>query len=135
MPSAPLHTLSPFGESRPRGQRRARLSCPTRAVPSAFAHPTGPRLPLLLLLRLGGCDRGADDLLARRVPPAHLANQTFIDALAIRDFIETQALGVGRAGLPLLQRLGGRAQRGGRRHDGECEYDAVKHKSSLRVKL
>src|SRR5215470_12408820 len=102
-----------------------------RAIPDFADAQSGPRLPLLFLLRLGGRDGSTDDLLARRAKLVHLADQTSVDTLAIRNFIGAQALGVRRAGLPLLQRLGGRAQRGRRCHNGECEYDAVKHRSSL----
>src|SRR5262249_24971941 len=102
-----------------------------RAIPDFADAQSGPRLPLLFLLRLGGGGGSTDGLFSRRAKLGYLAGQTSLDTLAIRNFNGAQALGIRRAGLPLLQRLGGRAQRGRRCHNGECEYDAVKHRSSL----
>src|ERR1700730_8577329 len=91
--------------------------------------------PPLSLLRLRRRDGSADDLLARRAQLAHLADQASVDAVAIRNFIGAQGLGVGSAGLPLLQSLTECAERGGRCQNSECECGAINHGPSLPVSL
>ena len=54
---------------------------------------------------------------------------------AIRNLIGAKVLGIGSAGLALLQSLGGCAERRCRCQNGECECGAVNHGPSFQVRL